>query len=81
VTSASTVQRQFTTASGVVVARCTGPQAYLISWSPAPGFHTDDVNRGPATSASVTFVNGPQQVDVRVHCLAGVPQVVVRTDD
>jgi hypothetical protein len=62
------------------VARCTGQQAYLTSWSPAPGFHADDVLRGPGAVARLTFDNGPQGVEVQIHCVANVPQVSVGPD-
>jgi hypothetical protein len=75
------VQRQFTTDGGAISARCTGQQAYLISWSPAPGFHPDDVQRGPGFVAHVTFVGRDRAVSVRVRCVAGVPQMSASGDD
>lgn len=59
---------------GSVLAECQGANAYLLAWSPAQGFGVDDVRRGPALTASVTFTNGPvTEVQIRVSCKGGVP--------
>ena len=70
--------RQFTTSAGVVTAQCIGQLAYLASWSPAPGFRVDDVRRGPAIVARVTFVmfSTRQETELAVRCAAGVPTLV-----
>ena len=70
--------RQFTTSGGVVTAQCIGQLAYLVSWSPAPGYRVDDVRRGPAVEAQVTFVMSStrQETGLAVGCAAGVPRLV-----
>jgi hypothetical protein len=62
-----------TSAGGEVVASCQAAGAYLISWSPLQGYEADDVNRGPAAAARVTFVSTTQRVTMVVSCSAGVP--------
>jgi hypothetical protein len=70
--------RQFTTSAGVLTGQCIGQLAYLVSWSPAPGYRVDDVRRGPTTVARVTFVMSATHQDVAfgVQCTGGVPQLV-----
>jgi hypothetical protein len=70
--------RQFTTSAGVLTGECIGQLAYLVSWSPAPGYGVDDVRRGPATIAQLTFQNPAtrQEVAYGVQCTAGVPRLV-----
>jgi hypothetical protein len=60
-------------ADGSVLADCQPAGAYLLYWSPAPGFHADDQFRGPATVASVTFRGSGNSVVVHVSCQAGTP--------
>jgi len=74
--TASPVERSLANGGGTVVARCVGDQVYLVGWSPAQGFHTDDVRRGPATYASVEFENVTQEIKLRVTCIDGVPQAL-----
>lgn len=59
---------------GTVVASCKPGGAYLESWSPAPGFDSDDVHRGPAHVASIEF-EGDDMPDylVTVRCKGGSP--------
>ncbi|MGW0231998.1 hypothetical protein ACWDWO_27130 [Actinopolymorpha singaporensis] len=71
--------RALGTPGGSVIARCSDDQVTLVSWSPAQGYDTDDVWRGPATTASLTFENYEAELDVQVTCRAGVP--VARTDN
>jgi len=67
--------RQLASAGGTVVARCTGTSAYLVSWSPAPGYQADDVRRGPARTVFATFTTtGQPRVVLAVRCVAGIPQ-------
>lgn len=70
--------RQFTTSAGTVTAQCTGELAYLVSWSPAQGYRVDDVRRGPALEAQVTFemFSTRQEAAILVRCVAGVPRLV-----
>lgn len=62
-----------TSQGGTLVAGCAGARAYLVSWSPQPGFGSSGVVRGPGTKAQVTFTNGQLTVTMVVSCAAGVP--------
>jgi hypothetical protein len=62
-----------TSAGGTVVASCAGARAYLVSWSPQQGFGSNDVVRGPATTAQVAFTGGQVTVTMIVSCGTGVP--------
>ena len=61
--------RTINTAGGDVVARCVPGGAYLVYWIPAPGFRADDVSRGPAAQARVTFQGNGREINVRVTCV------------
>jgi hypothetical protein len=71
----------FTSRGGTVAARCDGDQAYLVYWTPAQGYHTDDINRGPARMASVTFEGRGPEVRIVITCAGSVPKSDIRTDD
>ncbi len=58
---------------GSVTATCQSAGAYLLYWSPNQGFQADDVHRGPAAIASVTFRSPAASVVMRVSCAAGTP--------
>jgi hypothetical protein len=66
--------RQLASVGGTAVVRCTGPSAYLVSWSPAQGYEADDVHRGPGRTVSVLFRGGGQHVWLAAHCVAGIPE-------
>ena len=68
--SASTV---LSSQGGTVVAECQSAGVYLVSWTPAQGYETDHVNRGPAATAQVTFDSTANSVTMAVTCPAGVP--------
>jgi hypothetical protein len=68
-----------TSEGGTLVAGCDGPRAYLVSWSPQPGFGSGDVIRGPATNAVVTFIGGQLTVTMDVSCYAGEPTATTTT--
>lgn len=59
-------------ADGSVMASCQSAGAYLLYWSPDQGYVADDVQRGPAATASVTF-RGPGGVVMHVVCSGGTP--------
>jgi hypothetical protein len=65
---------------GEVVASCQAAGAYLISWSPQQGYETDDVRRGPAAQAVVTFESPANSVVMQVTCQGGVPQATSYTE-
>ena len=58
---------------GSVMAQCVPAGAYLLYWIPSQGFQADDVNRGPAAQASVTFRGAVSSVIVQVTCQGGNP--------
>lgn len=62
-----------TSADGSVLAACQPAGAYLVYWSPNQGYSADDVSRGPAAVASVTFSNTAGGVVMRVTCPSGAP--------
>jgi hypothetical protein len=71
-TPSSTV---LTSAGGTVVADCRPAGAYLVSWSPTPGYEIGIVVRGPASIAHVAFSSGANSVTMMVSCSTGVPTV------
>ena len=73
--------RVLATAGGTVVARCAAGQVSLVSWSPAQGYRTDDVNRGPAAAASVKFKSSDTEVTVTATCVGDEPQAATATDN
>ena len=73
--------RTINSVGGTVIARCLSAGAYLVGWSPAPGYNTDDLRRGPAAFASVTFESLQHEVQVSVRCIGGIPQSTVRAEN
>ena len=71
-TPSSTV---LTSAGGTVVADCRPAGAYLVSWSPTPGYEIGLVVRGPVSIAHVAFSSAANSVTMMVSCSAGVPTV------
>ncbi|MEO3859211.1 hypothetical protein [Acrocarpospora sp. B8E8] len=65
--------RVFATTGGTTVAACISGQASLLSWTPAQGYHVDDVDPGPDNHAKVKFEADDAEVEVEVHCEAGHP--------
>ena len=65
---------------GNVVASCQSAGVYLISWSPQQGYAIDDVRRGPAAQAWVTFESPANSVVMEVTCQGGVPQATSTVD-
>jgi hypothetical protein len=61
--SMTPVDRTVSSRGGTVVAHCAGTEAYLAGWSPAPGYRVGVVHRGPAATASLTFVTVNFPVD------------------
>jgi hypothetical protein len=68
-----------TSRGGDVVASCLAAGTYLDSWSPSQGYDVDDVSRGPAGTARVTFESDGASVTVVVSCSAGVPSATSYT--
>ncbi|MEV7038203.1 hypothetical protein [Amycolatopsis sp. NPDC051061] len=79
--SSAPAPRGLTVPGGSVVAKCTGDQVELMSWSPAPGYRTDDVSRGPAATASVKFKDGGTENLTVVTCRDGEPHAETVADE
>jgi hypothetical protein len=62
-----------TSPDGSVMAECLPAGAHLLYWYPDQGFQVDDVNRGPAPVARVTFQGFGGEVVMYVSCRAGTP--------
>jgi hypothetical protein len=73
-------QWRLDSAGGYVVARCRAGEAHLVYWSPAPGFRADDIERGPARTARVTFKGEGAEVKMRVACANGEPRADVEQE-
>jgi hypothetical protein len=78
--SPSTGTRTIPSAGGTVVARCGDGGAYLVVWSPAPGYRTDDVLRGPAATVRVAFEGNGREVKIAVTCVGGTPQPAIHDE-
>ena len=66
-------QRAFWSAGGSVVAGCHGGQAYLVSWSPAPGYRVTQQEGGPGEHVEVRFEGSGGRSEIRVTCSGGNP--------
>jgi hypothetical protein len=79
--SSAPAPRGLTVPGGRLVAKCTEDQVALMSWSPDPGWRTDDVSPGPAATASVKFKDdGTENVTV-VTCRDGEPHAETVADE
>jgi hypothetical protein len=72
--------RLLSTTGGTILARCSGGQVTLVSWSPAQGYRADDVAPGPAASARVKFKAGRDELRVTVTCAGDQPSAEVADD-
>jgi len=68
-----------TSSGGSVVAACGSSGVYLLSWSPQQGYLAEDVIRGPAPLARVTFLAGQSGVSMSVSCNASTPSATITT--
>jgi hypothetical protein len=73
--------RVLSTTGGTIVARCSGGQVSLVSWSPAQGYRTDGVTAGPAASAWIKFKAGRTELLVTITCAGDQPTAVTAGDD
>ena len=67
-------------AGGRVIARCTGTAAEVLSWTPAQGFRTEKVERGPAPEVQVEFESDDRDVKVELQCEDGTPRAEIDDD-
>ena len=71
-----------TSHGGTVLAECQPAGAYLVSWSPVPGYEATGVVRGPAVTARLVFESDANTVTMTVTCpdgTAGVPVAASHT--
>jgi hypothetical protein len=82
-TPGPSADRTISTQGGSVVAECRDGQAYLVGWSPAPGYKASDIKRGPAATAKLEFEGHERKVKVSVVCSAGVilPTIEVESEE
>jgi serine/threonine-protein kinase len=80
-TTGPATQRRLNSVGGYVLAQCQGENAYLVYWSPAPGYRVRDVDRGPHDDVRVRFESGDREVEMRVTCAGGEPRAAVETHD
>ncbi|MFL0394325.1 hypothetical protein [Streptomyces albus] len=69
--------------TAIVACRTDARTVELLSWTPAQGYSADDVEAGPARSASVELEPGDDDEDdllVHVRCAHGKPQATVTKD-
>ena len=72
-------QRSLSFVGGTVVARCRTGGAYLVYWSPAPGYRVDDVVRGPREPAGIQGQS--REVKISVTCVTGTPQATTDEEE
>jgi hypothetical protein len=73
--------RTVVTHGGTVIARCVPAGAYLVGWSPAVGYQPDNIVRGPASFAHITFSNRSRDVRITITCVSGTVQPLIQEDD
>ncbi|HEX5543063.1 MAG TPA: septum formation initiator [Micromonospora sp.] len=78
-TAADGATKVFTSPGGSVLARCVDGQVSLDWWTPQQGYQVDSVERGPRREAKVEFESEAGEVELRITCQGGVPQL--RIDD
>ncbi len=67
-------------AGGSVIARCTGQDVEVLSWTPGQGFRAEKVERGPAPEARVEFESDDRDVKVELRCVGGSPSAEIDDD-
>jgi serine/threonine-protein kinase len=68
----------FATSGGSAVAECGPSGVRLVSWAPAQGYRTKEVERGPDDHVKVRFVGSQREYELRLRCVGGVPAVEAR---
>ncbi|MEU8075260.1 hypothetical protein AB0B31_07395 [Catellatospora citrea] len=75
------VSQTLSSHGGTVVVGCSGDLAYLLSWSPAQGFHAEHARRGPAERVSVRFEAAGREYAAAARCVGGIAQLLEQHDD
>jgi hypothetical protein len=65
------------TRGGTIIVRCVQSGVYIVGWSPAPGYQTDDLRRGPAAQVGISFESVQREVSVNVICQANTAQPTI----
>lgn len=72
------VRRTVNTTGGSAEVECVGTMAQMVSWTPAAGYQTQNVQEGPKQSVHVMFRSGNHHVKIQARCTNGVPDVTVQ---
>jgi hypothetical protein len=75
------VEASFSTSGGTAIARCTGSEAYLVSWSPRPGYSVDRAKQGPDDEVEVRFEGDEGRSELKISCGNGTPVAETKDDD
>ncbi|NMO54008.1 hypothetical protein HH310_22850 [Actinoplanes sp. TBRC 11911] len=75
------VEASFTTSGGTAIARCTGTEAYLVSWSPRPGYSVERAEQGPDHEVEVRFEGDEGRSELKISCSNGTPVAETKDDD
>ncbi|WP_433369827.1 protein kinase domain-containing protein [Actinoplanes sp. CA-142083] len=75
--SAAPAGKRLDSPGGFALATCGGGKATLTHWEAKPGFTAENVEPGPALTASVAFQGTPTRYRMTVTCVAGTPTPVV----
>jgi hypothetical protein len=75
------VEASFSTSGGTAIARCTGSEAYLVSWSPRPGYSVDRAKQGPDDEVEVRFEGDEGRSELKISCSNGTPVAETKDDD
>ena len=71
-------RRTVNTTGGSAEVECVGTMAHLVSWTPAAGYETQNVQEGPKQSVHVMFRSGNHHVKIQARCANGAPDVTVQ---
>jgi hypothetical protein len=77
---ARSVEATFSTSGGTAIARCTGDVAYLLSWSPRPGYSVDRAKQGPDDEVEVRFEGDEGRSEMKISCSNGTPTADTKDD-
>ena len=78
---AAPTDQTLSTSGGTVIATCRPEGAYLVGWSPAPGYRAEDVVRGPREVAKLKFTGNGREIEVSVRCVGGVLVPKIENED
>jgi hypothetical protein len=76
----ASMPQAFDSPGGSVIARCTGPDAEVVTWTPAQGYQVEGENQ-QGHDVEVEFESDERTVKVRVSCVDGRPAAEIDGDD